>query len=180
MDVLIERTITPTDDVRSLIAELEDHLAAGYPPENRHGLALDAIFQPHIQLFVALVGGAAVGCAGVALFADFAELKRMYVRPPARGRGVADALLARIETATRDAGLARLCLETGDRQLAAIRVYSRAGFSRCNCAGSETPGPRSATWGRSMRLAMSPRGVESQPRARLSSSLSAALYAAAR
>jgi putative acetyltransferase len=136
MDLLIERTTSPSDDVRSLIGELEDSLAAQYPPEQRHGLSLDAIFQPHIQFFIARLDGAAVGCAGVALFADLAELKRMYVRPAARGRGVADALLARIETATRDAGLARLCLETGDRQLAAIRVYSRAGFSRCAAFGT--------------------------------------------
>lgn len=61
MDLVIERTTTPTDDVRSLIAEREDSLAAEYPPEQRHGLALDAIFQPHIQFFVARVAGAAVG-----------------------------------------------------------------------------------------------------------------------
>lgn len=132
----IERATGPTDDVRSLIAELEDSLAAEYPPEQRHGLAIDAIFEPHIQFFVARVDGTAVGCAGVALFADLAEVKRLYVRPPARGRGVADALLARIETVARDAGLARLCLETGDRQLAAIRVYDRAGFSRCAAFGA--------------------------------------------
>jgi putative acetyltransferase len=136
MDLVIERTTTPTDDVRSLIAELEDSLAAEYPPEQRHGLALDAIFQPHIQFFVARVARAAVGCAGVALFAELAEVKRMYVRPAARGRGIADALLARIESVTRDAGLARLCLETGDRQLGAIRVYERAGFSRCGAFGA--------------------------------------------
>jgi putative acetyltransferase len=135
MDLLIERTTSPTDDVRSLITELEDSLAAEYPPEQRHGLDLDAIFQPHIQFFIARVDGAAVGCGGVAVFADFAEVKRMYVRPAARGHGIADALLERIERVTRDAGLARLCLETGDRQLAAIRVYSRAGFSRCGAFG---------------------------------------------
>jgi putative acetyltransferase len=136
MDVLIERATTPSDDVRSLIGELEDHLAAAYPPEQRHGLSLDAIFQPHVQFFVARVDGAAVGCAGVALFSDLAEVKRMYVRPATRGRGIAEALLARIETVTRDAGLARLCLETGDRQIAAIRVYGRAGFSRCEPFGA--------------------------------------------
>ncbi|TMQ14021.1 MAG: GNAT family N-acetyltransferase [Deltaproteobacteria bacterium] len=80
-----------------MIAELEDILTAEYVPEHRHGLALDAIFQPHIQFFVARVDGAAVGCGGVALFADFAEVKRMYVRPAARGHGIADALLARME-----------------------------------------------------------------------------------
>lgn len=55
MDLLIEHTTTPSDDVRSLISELEDHLAAEYPPENRHGLSLDAIFQPHVHFFIARV-----------------------------------------------------------------------------------------------------------------------------
>ena len=127
----LERVTTPTDDVRSLISELEDNLAAAYPPEQRHGLAIDAIFQPHIQFFIARIDGAAVGCGGVALFADLAEVKRMYVRPAARGRGITDALLAQLEAVTRSAGLTRLCLETGDQQLAAIRVYRRAGFSSC-------------------------------------------------
>lgn len=147
MNVLIERAMTPSDDVRSLISELEDTLAAEYPPEQRHGISVDAIFQPHVQFFVARVDGAAVGCAGVALFAELAEVKRMYVRPAARGSGIADALLARIEAVTRDAGLARLCLETGDRQLAAIRVYGRAGFSRCGPFGdyAAMPPPSIAT-----------------------------------
>ncbi|HET7499594.1 MAG TPA: GNAT family N-acetyltransferase [Kofleriaceae bacterium] len=135
MNLVITQATTPTDEVRSLIAELEEALAADYRPEQRHGLALDALFQPHIRFFVAHREGVAVGCAGVALCDDFAEVKRMYVRPAARGSGIADALLARIETTTRDAGLTRLCLETGDRQLAAMRVYHRAGFVRCGPFG---------------------------------------------
>lgn len=136
MDLVITQATAPTDDVRSLVAELEEILAGEYPPEQRHGLALDALFQPHIRFFLAHREGFAVGCAGVALCETFAEVKRMYVRPAARGTGVADALIARIEAATRDAGLTRLCLETGDRQLAAMRVYERAGFVRCGSFGS--------------------------------------------
>jgi putative acetyltransferase len=130
VQITIEQVTVPDDDVRFLISELEQVLQAEYPPEQRHGLSLDAIFQPHILFFVAHGDTGVVGCGGVALFADLAEVKRMYVRPAARGRGVAEALLDRIEAAVRAAGLTRLCLETGDRQLAAIRVYTRAGFSR--------------------------------------------------
>lgn len=135
MQITIERVTSPTNDVRALISELEQVLGAEYPPEQRHGLPLDAIFQPHIQFFVAHGDSGAVGCGGVALFAELAELKRMYVRPAARGQGVAEALLDRIEAAVRAAGLVRLCLETGDRQLAALRVYARSGFSRCAAFG---------------------------------------------
>jgi putative acetyltransferase len=135
MQITIEHVTGPNDDVRALISELEQVLHAEYPPEQRHGLSLDAIFQPHIQFFVAHGDSGAVGCAGVALFADLAEVKRMYVRPAARGQGAAEALLDRIEAAVRAAGLVRLCLETGDRQLAAMRVYARSGFSRCAAFG---------------------------------------------
>lgn len=59
----------------------------------------------------------------------------MYVRDAVRGRGVADAILARIEAATREAGQSVLRLETGDRQIAAMRFYERAGFRKCPVFG---------------------------------------------
>jgi putative acetyltransferase len=136
--VHIEAVPTATEEVRSLVDELETLLSAEYPPEQRHGLALDAIFQPHVRFFLARLGGEAVGCGGVALFADFAEVKRMYVRDDARGTGVADAILARIEQEVRDAGLYVLRLETGERQVAAMRFYARAGFRRCQAFGAYT------------------------------------------
>lgn len=133
--ILIEIVRSPTDKIRELIGELEVVLSAEYPPEQRHGLPLQAIFAPHILFFVARLNGAAVGCGGVALFSDFAEVKRMYIRPSARGRGVAQALLKRLEAEARSAGLLLLRLETGDRQEAAMRLYERAGFVRCGAFG---------------------------------------------
>jgi len=145
--ITIEPAVSATEEVRTLVGELEGVLSAEYPPEQRHGLSLDAIFQPQVRFFVARLDGEAVGCGGVALFPEFAEVKRMYVRDGARGRGVADALLARIETETCDAGLALLRLETGDRQFAAIRFYERTGFERCEAFGAYTamPSPSIAT-----------------------------------
>jgi putative acetyltransferase len=134
-EILIEAAPVATDEVRALISELDATLSAEYPPEQRHGLALDAIFQPHVRFFVARLNGEAVGCGGVALFSDFAEVKRMYVRDGARGRGVAQALLARIEMEVHTAGLKTLRLETGVRQDMAMRLYTRAGFCRCRAFG---------------------------------------------
>jgi len=122
--------------VRILIGELDQILSAEYLPEQRHGLALDAIFAPNIRFFLARLNGAAMGCGGVAFFADFAEVKRMYVRDVARGRGVAQALLARIEEESRVTGFSLLRLETGARQLAALRFYERAGFQICAAFGA--------------------------------------------
>jgi putative acetyltransferase len=134
----IELAPSATQDVRALVGELEAVLAAEYLPEQRHGLALDALFQPHIRFFLARLCGAAVGCGGVALFDEFAEVKRMYVRDAARRQGVAGALLARLEDEARDAGLAWLRLETGDNQIAAMQLYARAGFRRCTAFGDYT------------------------------------------
>src|SRR5215510_16194089 len=80
--IAIELMPSTTVEVRALIAELEEILSAEYPPEQRHGLRLEALFQPHIRFFVARFDGVAVGCGGVALFDDFAEVKRNV---PARG-----------------------------------------------------------------------------------------------
>jgi putative acetyltransferase len=134
-EVDIERVASAIRDVRELIGELDQALAAEYLPEQRHGLALEALFQPQIRFFVARLNGAAIGCGGIALFGDFAEVKRMYVRETGRGRGVAQALLTRIETEARIAGCVVLRLETGQRQAAALRFYARAGFRPCAAFG---------------------------------------------
>jgi putative acetyltransferase len=135
-EISVELVQSATDDVRVLIGELDEILSAEYVPEQRHGLALDAIFKPNIRFFLARLNGVAAGCGGVALFADFAEVKRMYVRDVARGRGVAQALLARLEREARDAGFVVLKLETGVRQIAALRFYQRAGFQPCAAFGA--------------------------------------------
>lgn len=142
--ILVEIVRSPTDEIRELIGELAVVLSAEYPPEQRHGLPLEAIFAPHILFFVARLNGAAAGCGGVALFSDFAEVKRMYVRPSARGRGVAQALLGRLEGEARGAGRSLLRLETGVKQAAAIRLYERAGFARCGAFGDYATMPLGA------------------------------------
>ncbi|KRR23309.1 hypothetical protein CQ14_32315 [Bradyrhizobium lablabi] len=135
-EVQIEPALTATDEVRSLVGELEAVLSKEYSPEQRHGLTLDTIFQPNVRFFLARLRGAAVGCGGVALFPDFAEVKRMYVRHTARGQGVADAILTRIEAEVHRTGLTMLRLETGDRQIAAMRLYVRMGFRECPAFGA--------------------------------------------
>ena len=121
----------PDDDLRLLVGELNDELGALYSAEQRHGLALDALFQPHIRFFVARADGRPAGCGGVALFDGFAEVKRMYVRSHLRGQGVADAIMARLTAEAVQAGHTLLRLETGVYSGAAIQFYRRAGFTVC-------------------------------------------------
>jgi len=111
--VTIELAPAPTAEISELVGALDRALSAEYPPEQRHVLALDAIFQPHIRFFLARLDGAAVGCGGVA-----------------------QALLARIATEAQSAGRGVLRLETGNRQVAALRLYTQAGFRPCAAFGA--------------------------------------------
>src|SRR5437762_5750082 len=104
MPIVVEQVSVPTPDARALIAELDQVLGAVYEPHQRHGPSIEQVFEAHVRFFVARIGDAAVGCGAVALFEDYAEVKRMYAREAARGRGVGKALLAHIEREARDAG----------------------------------------------------------------------------
>src|SRR6059058_4095527 len=68
--------------------------------------------------------GSAIACGGVARFDDTrGELKRMYVVPEARGRGLGRRLLVDLEAEARRLGYRALVLETGDRQPEAVGLY---------------------------------------------------------
>jgi GNAT superfamily N-acetyltransferase len=69
--------------------------------------------------------GAAAGLPG----ARPAEIKRMFVRPALRGRGLARAVLADLEATAAAAGADWLVLETGDRQPEALGLYRSSGYA---------------------------------------------------
>ena len=134
MAVTIERVEAPTDEIRQLLAELDDALS-GYLPEQRHALSLGRLLEDNVRFFAARLDGVAVACGGVAFYDGFAEVKRMFTRPAARRKGVAAALLRRLEDEARAAGHTVLRLETGVHQVEAIRFYEREGFERCDAFG---------------------------------------------
>ena len=70
-EITLELVASPTSDLAALIGELNEELGTLYTPEQRHGLALDALFQPHVRFFLARRDGRAIGCGGIAFFEDF-------------------------------------------------------------------------------------------------------------
>ena len=73
--------------------------------------------------------GSAVGCGALRhLGGRIAEVKRMYVESPGRGRGVGKLVLAGLERAARERGWTTLRLETGPRQPEAVGLYLSAGY----------------------------------------------------
>ncbi|MEU8677032.1 GNAT family N-acetyltransferase [Streptomyces sp. NPDC048560] len=64
-----------------------------------------------------------------------AEIKRMFVIPEGRGRGLARRILAALEADARAAGRTRMVLETGDQQPEAIALYTSSGYTPCSKFG---------------------------------------------
>ncbi|WP_063857013.1 MULTISPECIES: GNAT family N-acetyltransferase [unclassified Kitasatospora] len=72
---------------------------------------------------------AAVGCGGCRLIApDTAEIKRMYVHPDARGLSLGSRILELLEQEARTLGAARILLETGNRNAAALSLYEKFNY----------------------------------------------------
>ena len=90
-----------------------------------------AEFSPPLGLFlVAEVDGVPAGCGGWRSFGDgVAEVKRMYVEPAFRRRGIAALLLAELERTAAGAGHQRLLLNSGHQQPEALALYDRAGYT---------------------------------------------------
>jgi GNAT superfamily N-acetyltransferase len=86
--------------------------------------------------------GQPVACGGVRLVdSDVGELKRMYVVPAARRRGIARALLDHLEREARGLGATRLRLETGLHQPEALALYASAGYSDAEAFGHYAGAP---------------------------------------
>ncbi len=120
------------DEVRVLIAALNETLLALTPPEHCYHMTVEQMAEPSTTLFVAREAGRAVACGALKRHGGgTGEVKRMYTLPEAQGRGIGGRILGEIEALARREGLARLVLETGDRHPAAWRVYERGGFARC-------------------------------------------------
>jgi putative acetyltransferase len=120
------------DTVRALLDEYARELAIdlsfqGFARE-RAGLPGDYV-PPRGCLLLAEIEGAAAGCAALRPFDDaVAEMKRLYVRPSARGTGLGRQLAEAIIAEATRAGYDRLRLDTLPSMGAAIAMYRRLGF----------------------------------------------------
>ena len=121
-----------TDDVsQALIEALNAELSAMYPEPGANHFSLDPeeTARGRGAFLVLYRGDIPVGCGAVRLL-DFetGELKRMYVSPAERGRGLGRRLVAELEAEAKALGVRRLVLETGTRQHAALALYRATGF----------------------------------------------------
>jgi len=119
-------------EVLRLIEALDAQMTALYPPESNHLLDIAALSDAAVTFLVVRERTEAIGCG--ALMRDargWGEVKRMYLRPDCRGRGIGWRVLAELEAVARNAGVPLLRLETGIHNAEALALYRRAGFVEC-------------------------------------------------
>jgi GNAT superfamily N-acetyltransferase len=118
-------------DALALIDELDAYLHSLYPPAACYGLSAEQLIKEDVAFFIAYVDGAPAGCCGIKFERnEHAELKRMYVRPAFRGRGLAKLMLQHLEEHAIGNGITLIRLETGMYQTEAIALYEKAGYRR--------------------------------------------------
>lgn len=117
-------------DAQVLTDEVQLEYVRRYGSEGGDINPIDASeFVPPVgQFFVAYVNDMPAAMGGWRRHGDDAEIRRMYVRPQFQRRGLARAVLDMIENTAREAGFARLILETGLEQPEAIELYRSAGY----------------------------------------------------
>lgn len=128
--ILLESPKRP--EIMSLIEELDAYQMPLYPEESHHGIDIDALSASNVLFAVVRTeNGEAVACGALALQPTYGELKRMFTKPAYRGQGLARALITFLETEAQKKGCSHFLLETGYRQIEAISLYERCGYSRC-------------------------------------------------
>jgi len=135
-----------SNEAQELKAELNAELSAIYPEEGATHFRLDP---PEVKkgngvFLIALQGSRHLGCGAIRRIDGWtAELKRMYVKPEARNRGVAREILRALEGEARALGIARVVLETGVRQQAAIALCRSEGYTEIAPFGEYVNSPLS-------------------------------------
>lgn len=134
------------DDVRALLDEHLRFSRAASPPEDVHALDVTGLLDPAVSFFSVRADGEllAVGALKRLSAAD-AEVKSMHTAVGARGRGLARAMLSHLVSVARNAGCARVLLETGSMaEFAPARaLYASAGFAVCEPFGDYVASPHS-------------------------------------
>lgn len=89
---------------------------------------IDDLIAPNVEVFVARMNGAAVGCIALFDHLRFGEASRLYVDPAARGNGIGAALVHALETAARDIGLRVLTITSGGAEQMSQERFAGFGY----------------------------------------------------
>jgi GNAT superfamily N-acetyltransferase len=143
-------------DAQLLVAEVQQEYVVRYGGPDNGPMDPTMFDAPGGAFFVAYLDDAPQAMGGWRLRPDLtrlggtrlAEIKRMYVAPAARRRGVARAVLTHLEQTARDSGADVVVLETGIAQPEAIELYTSSGYQPVEKFGHYAWSPKSRCYGK--------------------------------
>jgi GNAT superfamily N-acetyltransferase len=155
-DLRIEQLPITHPDAQLLVEEVQQEYVVRYGGRDRTPMIASELAPPTGAFYVGYRDGRPV-TTGAWRFRDDverlgarrpAEVKRMYVAPPARRLGLARLMLAHLETTARTAGADVMILETGTAQPEAMALYEAAGYEPVEPFGHYRDSPRNRCYGR--------------------------------
>ncbi|MBE3640397.1 GNAT family N-acetyltransferase [Mangrovicoccus algicola] len=120
---------------RALIADSQAALLEVAAEEEIFSLGPEELAAPNAVFFVARMDGQPAGCVALVDMGRYGEVKRLFVRPAWRGRGIAEALMTAGESLALEIGLTEMRLESSTALAAAARLYRRMGYAECPAFG---------------------------------------------
>ncbi|MEO5948674.1 MAG: GNAT family N-acetyltransferase [Chitinophagaceae bacterium] len=126
--IITKRTKSSNNDFQTLVKALDADLKIRDGEEHDFYHQFNKIDMIK-HAVVAYDGDLPVGCGAVKEFAaDAMEVKRMFVPPQHRGKGIASIILKELENWCRELGYKKCILETGKKQPEAIELYKKNGY----------------------------------------------------
>jgi putative acetyltransferase len=128
--ITVTRTDSDDADFQALVKLLDAELARRDGADHGFYAQFNKIDKIR-HAVVCYENGQLMGCGAVKAFSDEAmEVKRMYVSPDGRKKGIATRVLNELEAWASELGYLRCVLETGKRQPEAIALYEKSGYTR--------------------------------------------------
>jgi len=133
-----------TPAIRKLISELDDYQVSLYPPESNHLEPVEKLVSAKYFFIAAWQEQTLLGIASFRRTAGiYVEIKRLYVPPQHRGKGLAMALMKTLEKKAVQENYAEARLETGIYQKEALELYQHLGYEKSGPFGAYREDPLS-------------------------------------
>ena len=148
--------LDPHSDASLRLLDASDaYLGSLYPPESNHLSSPRDLAQAHVRFVGFREGSDIVGCCAIKILNDdegpYGEIKRLFVLPEYRGRGISKVLMGAIENHLIDQGICRIRLEAGIYQPEALGLYRRLGYVERGPYGDYAPDPLSVFMEKKLR-----------------------------
>jgi putative acetyltransferase len=127
------RSIDPAEPaVLRLLALADAYMGGLYPAESNHLEPVQALQAGHVTFVGAFDGASLLACGAVKIMSDdgtYGEIKRVFVDPAHRGKGVSLQVMEHLEAHLLKKGIPLARLETGIHQPEALGLYRRLGYA---------------------------------------------------